>query len=82
MWLFSNGNLAPTNQSLNIPFAILYIADQFVSSDAGEYTCSSNNMLNDPSRDTIELIAGSEYVATYIFVINIQTATKYTSNTL
>ena len=77
-WLFSDGNSAPTNQNFNIPPAVLYIALPFMSSDAGTYTCSPNNMLSDPSRDTIELIAGSEYVATYIFVINIQTATKYT----
>ena len=80
-WLSSDGNSAPT-QNFSIPPAVLFIADEFVSSDAGTYTCSPNNMLNDPSRDTIELIAGSEYVATYIFVINIQTATKYTPNTL
>ena len=68
-WLFSNGSSAPT-QNLNIPPAVLYIADEFVSSDAGTYTCSSNNMLNDPSRDIITLSAGSEYVAIYV-VINI-----------
>ena len=71
-WLLSNGNSAPT-QDMNIPPAVLFIANEFLSSDAGTYTCSPNNMLNDPSRDTIELIAGSEYVATYIFVINITT---------
>ena len=65
MWLLSNGNSAPT-QDLNIPPAILFIADEFVSSDAGTYTCSPNNMLNDPSRDTITLSTGSEYVATYL----------------
>ena len=81
MWLLSDGNSAPT-QNFNITPAVLYIADEFVSSDVGTYTCSSNNMLNDPSDDTITLNAGSEYVATYIFVINIQTATKYTPNTL
>ena len=80
-WLLSNGNSAPT-QNLNIPPAVLFIADGFGSSNAGTYTCSSNNMLNDPSDDTIILSAGSEYVTTYIFVINIQTATKYTPNTL
>ena len=69
MWLLSNGSSAPT-QNLNIPPAVLYIADEFVSSDAGTYTCSANNMLNDPSRDTITLSAGSEYVAIYV-VINI-----------
>ena len=80
-WLLSDGNLAPT-QNFSIPPTVLYIADEFLSSDAGTYTCSPNNMLSDPSRDTITLSAGSEYVATYIFVINIQTATKYTPNTL
>ena len=80
-WLFSNGNLAPT-QNLNIPPAVLYIASPFDTSDAGTYTCSPNNMLNDPSGDTITLSARSEYVAMYIFVINIQTVTKYTPNTL
>ena len=68
MWLFSNGTLAPTNQSLNIPPAVLYIADGFVSSDAGTYTCSPSNMLNDPSRDTITLNAGSTYVHSYIIL--------------
>ena len=80
-WLLSNGTSAPT-QNFNIPPAVLFIAQPFDNSDAGTYTCSPNNMLNDPSRDTIALIAGSEYVAIYIFVINIQTATKYTPNTL
>ena len=47
-WLFSNGTLAPT-QDLNIPPAILYIALLFDSSDAGTYTCSPNNNVNDPS---------------------------------
>ena len=65
MWLFSNGTSAPT-QNLNIPPAVLFLANQFVGSDAGTYTCSPNNMLNDSSRDTITLSAGSEYVATYI----------------
>ena len=68
-WLLSDGTSAPT-QNCNIPPAVLYIADEFVSSDAGTYICSPNNMLNDPSRDTIILSAGSEYVAIYI-VINI-----------
>ena len=81
MWFLPNGNSA-TTQNLNIPPAVLFIAGGFGSSNAGTYTCSSNNMLNDPSDDTITLSAGSEYVATYIFVINIQTATKYTQNTL
>ena len=81
MWLLSNGNSAPI-QNFNISPAVLFIADEFVSSNAGTYTCSPNNMLSDPSRDTITLNARSEYVATYIFVINIQTATKYAPNTL
>ena len=58
-WLLSNGNAAPT-QDLNIPPAVLYIAMPFDSSDAGTYICSPNNMANDPSRDTIDLIAQSE----------------------
>ena len=65
MWLLSNGNSAPT-QNFSIPPAVLFIADQFGSSDAGTYTCSSNNMLSDPSGDTITLNARSEYVAMYI----------------
>ena len=68
-WLFSNGSSAHT-QNLNIPPAVLLLPSPFDSSDAGTYTCLSNNMLNDPSRDTIDLIAGSEYVAMYV-VINI-----------
>ena len=64
MWLLSNGNSAPT-QDFNIPPAVLLIADQFDSSDAGTYTCSPNNMLNDPSGDTITLSAGSE--STYCY---------------
>ena len=66
-WLLSNGTSAPT-QNLNIPPAVLYIALPFDSSDAGTYTCSPNNMLNDPSSDMITLSANtqSEYVATYI----------------
>ena len=67
MWLFSNGTSAPTpTQNLNIPPAILLLPSPFDSSDAGTYTCSPNNMLNDPSRDTITLTTGSEYVATYL----------------
>ena len=64
-WLFSNGNSAPT-QNLNIPPVVLLLPSPFDSSDAGTYTCSSNNMINDPSRDTITLSTGSEYVATYL----------------
>ena len=67
-WLFSNGSLAPT-QNFNIPPAILLLPGPFNDDDdAGTYTCSPNNMLNDPSRDTITLSAGSEYVATYIIL--------------
>ena len=68
MWLFSNGSSAPT-QNFNIPPAVLFIADEYVNSDAGEYTCSPNNMLNGPSSDTITLSAGSEYVAIYVVII-------------
>ena len=78
-WLFSNGILAPT-QNLNIPPAVLYIADGFDSSDAGTYTCSPSNMLNDPSRDTITLSAGSEYVAMYIVINIYYLAEHYTHN--
>ena len=80
-WLLSDGTSAPT-QNFSISLAILFIAGRFGDSNAGTYTCSPNNMQNDPSNDAIELMTGSEYVATYIFVINIQTATKYTPNTL
>ena len=79
-WFLPNGNSA-TTQNFNIPPVVLLIAGGFGSSNAGEYTCSPNNMLNDSSRDTITLSAESEYVAIYI-VINIQTATKYTPNIL
>ena len=65
MWLFSNGSSAPT-QNLNIPPVVLLLPRSFDSSDAGTYTCSPNNMINDPSRDTITLSTGSEYVATYL----------------
>ena len=81
MWLLSDGTSAPT-QDFNIPPSVLLLPSPFDSSDAGTYTCSPNDILNDASRDTIQLIAGSEYVAIYIFVINIQTVTKYTPNTL
>ena len=60
-WLLSNGSAAPT-QDLYIPPAVLYIANQFYSSDAGTYICSPNNMANNPSRDTIDLIAAREYL--------------------
>ena len=60
-WLLPNGTAAPT-QDLNIPPAVLYIPGRFASSDAGTYICSPNNMANNPSRDTIDLITGeSEY---------------------
>ena len=59
-WFLSNGNAAPT-QNVSIPPAVLYIASPFDSSDAGTYICSPNNMAYDPSRDTIELTAESEY---------------------
>ena len=61
-WLLPNGNAAPT-RDLNIPPAVLYIASPFDNNpDAGAYICSPNNMANDPSRDTINLFAGSEYL--------------------
>ena len=60
-WLLSNGNAAPT-RNLYIPPAVLYIAMPFDSSDAGTYICSTNNMVNGSSRDTITLNAESEYV--------------------
>ena len=58
-WLLSNGNAAPT-RDLDIPPAVLLIASPFDSSNAGIYICSPNNMANDPSRDTIDLITASE----------------------
>ena len=64
-WFLPNGNAAPT-RDLNIPPAVLYIANslanRFDSSDTGTYTCSPNNMANNPSRDMITLSTGSEYV--------------------
>ena len=61
-WLLSNGNAAPT-QNVNIPPAVLYIAMPFTNDpDAGTYICSPNNMANGPSRDTITLTTGGEYV--------------------
>ena len=68
MWLLSNGNSAPT-QDFNIPPAVLLLPMPFNDDDAGTYTCSPNNV-NDPSRDTITLSTGSEYVAIYV-VVNI-----------
>ena len=67
-WLFTNGTSAPT-QNLNIPPAVLLIASPFDSNDAGTYICSPNNMQNDTSRDTIALITGSKYVATYLIYV-------------
>ena len=61
-WLLSDGSAGPTRNNLNIHPAVLHIASPFDSSDAGTYICSSNNMANDPSRDTITLSTGSEYV--------------------
>ena len=61
-WLLSDGTSAPTQNNLNIPPAVLYIASPFGSSDAGTYICSPNNMATDPSRDTITLSTESEYV--------------------
>ena len=69
MWLLSDGNSAPT-QNLNIPPVVLLLPRPFDSSDAGTYTCSPNNMLNDASRDTITLSAESEYVAIYVVIDN------------
>ena len=61
-WFLPNGSAAPT-QDLNVPPAVLYIAMPFDSSDAGTYICSPNNMVNNPSRDTITLSStGSEYL--------------------
>ena len=61
-WLLPNGNAAPT-QNVNILPAVLYIAMPFNNiPDAGTYICSPNNMANDLSRDTINLVTGSEYV--------------------
>ena len=64
-WLLSNGNAAPT-QNFTIPPAVLLIARSFGSTDAGTYICSPNNNQNDPSRDTITLSTGSEYVCIQI----------------
>ena len=68
MWLLSNGSSAPT-QNLNIPPVVLLLPSPFDSSDTDTYTCSPNNMINDPPRDTITLSTGSEYVATYIIML-------------
>ena len=67
-WLLFDGNPAPT-QNLSIPTAVLYITKPFDNyADVGTYICSPNNMANNPSRDTIVLYAGSEYVAIYTYV--------------
>ena len=58
MWLLSDGNSAPT-QNLNIPPAVLLFPSPFDSSDAGTYTCSPNNMLNDASIG-IQLLLGQQ----------------------
>ena len=72
-WLLSSGSSAPT-QNVNIPPAVLYIASTFDNSDAGTYICSPNNMTNNPSRDTITLSTGSEYVASYLKLSSDNTA--------
>ena len=60
-WLLSDGNAAPRNVSF--PLTVLYITRPFDNNpDAGMYICSPTNMANDPSRDTITLSTGSEYV--------------------
>ena len=64
-WLLSDGTSAPT-QNASIPPTVLFIPNPFDNTDAGTYICSPNNMQNDPSRDTITLITGSEYVIYYI----------------
>ena len=56
MWLFFNRTSAPT-QNLNIPPVVLLLAIPFDISNTGTYTCSPNNMRDDPSRDTITLSA-------------------------
>ena len=61
-WLLSDRSLAPT-QNVNIPPAVLYITMPFTNNpDAGTYICSPNNMADNPSRDTIALSTGSEYI--------------------
>ena len=67
-WLLSNGNAAPATQDSNIPSAVLFIARPFDYTDAGTYICSSNNNQNDPSRDTITLSTGCEYVAVMLII--------------
>ena len=63
----TNGSSAPT-QNFNIPPAVLLLASPFNDDDDGTYICSASNMLNDPSRDTISLSLGSEYVAIYVVI--------------
>ena len=65
-WLLSNGTSAPT-QNFNTTAVVLFIASPFNNTVAGTYICSPNNDQNDPSRDTITLSTGSEYVAIYIY---------------
>ena len=62
-WLLSDGTSAPT-QDFNIPPAVLLLPSPFNNTVAGTYICSSNNMQNDPSRDTITISTGSKYVYT------------------
>ena len=75
-WLLSDGTSAPT-QNFNIPPAVLLLPSPFDSTDAGTYICSPNNMQNDPSRDTITLSTGSEYVAMLCTVIYVFINLKY-----
>ena len=77
---FQNGSLVSTQNattsSNTAPYQIstspitLYINAPFTTdrSHTGTYTCSPNNMANNPSRDTITLSAGSEYLAVYSYV--------------
>ena len=69
---FHNGSSVTTqnarNSSITAPYQInttpitLYINAPFTTnhSHTGTYICSPNNMANDTSRETIDLIAGSE----------------------
>ena len=63
-WL-SGGTSAPT-QNFNIPPAVLLLSSPFDNNDAGTYTCSPNNMQNDPPSDRITLSTGGEYVAIFV----------------
>ena len=72
---FHNGSSVTTqnaiSSSITAPYQInttpitLYINSPFTTdrSHTGTYTCSPNSMSSTPSRDTITLNAGSEYVA-------------------